>query len=688
MEDSRISPSEHESPPSPAALPLWPYLGLWLCVVAMGLKIKHRLLTAEGGGFDFLAELQGIGHGEYLPLSQKVALFREDVLLPGILGSIVFLGVLRIVRPSWRPAVAGTTCFVLFLLLYIELKAYWEVGTFISIWMIGVGAAGAGRELVGSYAESATIQRLVVSLAGLVGVAVSLYVAQRSTTVVSRVRRLRAVPWLLTAAAGLTMIAFFALRVPATPYHRSAFESATTALFRGSAVVRGSAAAAVRDALPDSLIRMYARATQAPVPNARSKYFGRARGHDVIVLIYESLPWTCSIAQGSDSALRNLRRLERRGFRADGHYATYPYSRRAYASIYGSWYPANNIRGTFPALGRVSRQLEAPGMVQSAAAAGYETAVFVPEEPVTMEEDRLRYAALGFRRHEVPTSAYQRPELGPDSMETRRAWLRVRDRESFDSLKASVTRAVRTNQRYLYAFHPQLTHGPWPDLTRETTAEETCRRGLLLYAEVDRQLGELIDLLEQLGRLDRTIIVALGDHGLRTRTEYPAFRPGTLDDVTFHVPLVIAAPGVVDTTTVITWMTSHVDIAPSVLDLLGITVDRGLELGSPLWDERVARRTTFFFAREYLGADGYQQASTAVMLRYLYGGVSRAPWAGRLQFRSRDLLARDDSMAARVARDLELMSGIQQALTRTMLPGERYQAHRTGVRRGRSSASR
>ena len=93
-------------------------------------------------------------------------------------------------------------------------------------------------------------------------------------------------------------------------------------------------------------------------------------------------------------------------------------------------------------------------------------------------------------------------------------------------------------------------------------------------------------------------------------------------------------------------MTSHIDIAPSVLDLLGIEDDRGLELGSPMWEPALADRTTFFFARSYLGADGYQRSNEAVMVRYLYGGVLRAEWNGALRFRATDLINEPDGNGA------------------------------------------
>jgi arylsulfatase A-like enzyme len=234
-----------------------------------------------------------------------------------------------------------------------------------------------------------------------------------------------------------------------------------------------------------------------------------------------------------------------------------------------------------------------------------------------------------------------------------------------------MAKAIDADQRYLYSFNPQITHGPWPGLTSSSTREETCRAGFPLFREVDGMVGELVSLLRNKHRLDKTLILVLGDHGLRTRREYPPFHGGTLDDVTFHVPLVLYAPGVVSSTERIPWMTSHIDIAPSVLDLLGIETDRDLELGSPMWERALADRATFFFAKGYLGADGYQRSNEAVMVRYLYGGVSRAEWNGTLSFQATDLLRQPDAELLRTVDDLTMMAAIQTELARTMLPSVR-----------------
>ena len=204
--------------------------------------------------------------------------------------------------------------------------------------------------------------------------------------------------------------------------------------------------------------------------------------------------------------------------------------------------------------------------------------------------------------------------------------------------------------------------------------------------ELDKKIGELTTLLREKKRFEKTIIVLVGDHGLRTRREYPPFHAGTLDDVAFHVPMLLFAPAVFDSTTRVRWMTSHIDLAPSVLDLLGIEVDRQLELGSPMWNPRLADRATFFFAKGYLGADGYQQASRAVMVKYLYGGISTSKWNGTLQFSATDLLESAEDEQLRDLDKLTLMAAIQTQLSRTMLPSMNRLAQPQESRGSRAAA--
>ena len=56
-----------------------------------------------------------------------------------------------------------------------------------------------------------------------------------------------------------------------------------------------------------------------------------------------------------------------------------------------------------------------------------------------------------------------------------------------------------------------------------------------------------------------------------------------IDAYSFHVPLLVYAPEALRSTSNIASLTSHIDIQPTVLDLLGLEKGREFEQGSPIW---------------------------------------------------------------------------------------------------------
>jgi membrane-anchored protein YejM (alkaline phosphatase superfamily) len=77
-----------------------------------------------------------------------------------------------------------------------------------------------------------------------------------------------------------------------------------------------------------------------------------------------------------------------------------------------------------------------------------------------------------------------------------------------------------------------------------------------------------------------------------------------MDDYTFNVPLLLYAPGIFSTATEVPGVTSHIDIAPSLLDLLGDEKRPPFFQGLPFWDPAVSGRRVFFLADSTVGCDG------------------------------------------------------------------------------------
>lgn len=88
-------------------------------------------------------------------------------------------------------------------------------------------------------------------------------------------------------------------------------------------------------------------------------------------------------------------------------------------------------------------------------------------------------------------------------------------------------------------------------------------------AFVDQQIGRLIAHLTSAGQLDRTLIVAVGDHG-ESLGEHEEYTHGFfLYDAALQVPLIMAGPGVPHRT--VDDQVRIVDVMPTVLEFLGLS---------------------------------------------------------------------------------------------------------------------
>jgi hypothetical protein len=154
--------------------------------------------------------------------------------------------------------------------------------------------------------------------------------------------------------------------------------------------------------------------------------------------------------------------------------------------------------------------------------------------------------------------------------------------------------------------------------------------------------------LKRSGRLGQTIILFTGDHGVRTAFEDPAFRTNLLDERSFHVPLYLYAPTSFREPLRIDWITSHIDVAPSILNLLGIDRGRSLEQGAAMWNPEIRNRTTFLWGGDYMGVDGFHQGGHFFSKNLLSGGVMRSDLLRSEQFRL--IPATDKDQRATVSR--------------------------------------
>ena len=109
---------------------------------------------------------------------------------------------------------------------------------------------------------------------------------------------------------------------------------------------------------------------------------------------------------------------------------------------------------------------------------------------------------------------------------------------------------------------------------------------------LDVQLQRVFDHLRQTKLLERTILVFVGDHGEAFGQHPGVFghSVGTFSE-TFHVPMIIYQPRLVEPQ-VIDRVTTHVDIVPTLLDLMGTAWDESKFQGESVFRE--SRRKYIF----------------------------------------------------------------------------------------------
>jgi arylsulfatase len=93
-------------------------------------------------------------------------------------------------------------------------------------------------------------------------------------------------------------------------------------------------------------------------------------------------------------------------------------------------------------------------------------------------------------------------------------------------------------------------------------------------AFTDQAVGRLLDTLAELGQSGNTVIAVTSDHGESLGEGDYFFEHGDLgSQAEMHVPLVLVTPGVVPPGVRLPWTTSGIDLAPTLVDLLGLEGD-------------------------------------------------------------------------------------------------------------------
>lgn len=334
------------------------------------------------------------------------------------------------------------------------------------------------------------------------------------------------------------------------------------------------------DAPPGKARPMQWRAS--PLPAATdgedlSAYRGAAAGRNVILVSLESVAAQYLKSYGADLDLTpNLSRLASQSILFENAYAAYPESIKGLFSVLCSTFPAMDTEPELYA--NVSRVAVAERLRK----AGYRTGLF--------HSGRFRY-------------------LGMESIIRNRGYQTLEDagaiegnyESSFGVDEFATVRRILSwidtdrRRRFFVTYLPIAGHHPYetPERGPFPEPDEMGRyRNALLYG--DAALGTLIAGLRQRGLEDETLWVIYGDHGEAFGQHDGNFgHTFFLYDENVRVPLLLAAPGIVNKQHRVERVASLVDVAPTLLDLVGFDASAPTSDGKSLLDPRASMALFF-----------------------------------------------------------------------------------------------
>ena len=327
-----------------------------------------------------------------------------------------------------------------------------------------------------------------------------------------------------------------------------------------------------------------------------TRFRGVAKGRNVVLVSLESTAAQyLSLYGGEYNLTPNLTALAKSGIVFNNAYAAYPESIKGLYSV---------LCATFPAFdSRTDGYTAAPcaALPETLRQAGYHTAMF--------HSGRFGYlgmeAVIRKRGFEVLEDAgdiggIRESSFGVDEPATVDRALKWID---------SIPRGEHFFLTYLpiAGHHPYETPQPGPFPEKDEIGRY---RNALLYG--DASLGTLIDGLRMRGLAENTLWIVYGDHGEAFGQHEGNYgHTFFLYEENIHIPLVIAAPGMVRGGIRTTTVTSLVDIAPTVLDLLGMPQQGELQGESAL---NGRPRMALFFADYSLGLLGLRDGR----YKYIY----------------------------------------------------------------------
>ena len=175
-------------------------------------------------------------------------------------------------------------------------------------------------------------------------------------------------------------------------------------------------------------------------------------------------------------------------------------------------------------------------------------------------------------------------------------------RNEIDVTSFFINRIKKAKEPFWGTYLSFIPHYPYSDYGKKYRIVPHNRGGLYRYYNnlhlLDQQLKRVVTSLKESGKLKRTILVFVGDHGEafgQHKGNYTHSRRSYNEN--YHAPLFFYQPKIFSPRVSYKY-TSHVDILPTLLDALKIPYNRKLLQGESLFQRSFQRKQIFLFGNE------------------------------------------------------------------------------------------
>jgi len=547
-----------------------------------------------------------------------IAFYARDVAEVFVLwASLYLIGRVLLRIPS--AVIAGGAVMLALAVIGGNILSFRELGTFVSLdtLLISIEWTRRNPEIVKSYMGWRNL--IVVPIAAIwawAPVALSRRIGKVSGAGrFDRFTSPAALAVLAVACAALSILVraeAFGGRLPMWGY----WSSTAATFFEIRERVEGDAPLLGLDQLRDQYraIAYPAGRGSAPIPRLRIDRAAEVPRHVIVVALETASLSYYPILDNPD--LPTFFRMQRRAITSEHHFTTRTST---------TWSAYSILSGTYAADRRQTVRYgasEGDGLASIARPAGYET-TFVDACCLDFhdrDKHRAMWSHLGFGTLIDPGN------LPPIVTENAFEKNLKKDEQAFDAVREAVLGAQSRGRKALVFLSTTLGHYEW----KAGPADQRLPGRLKIYGicrEYDRMLGELLGALEGAGLGDDLIVVVTGDHGLRNEAEFDSLGERMmLGKASFNVPFLLYAPGLVAEERRLSYATSHIDITPTLLEMIGAPAGGYFFQGESLLDPNLDDRVIFLMNTGLNPTDGYYWKGRF----FTYNSLSEMEEVGRI----------------------------------------------------------